>query len=621
MSRKVLLILGVALLVMAGGVWVANGQGGEGEKQFELVPIITTATNSVGVGTYVAAEAYAVSAGEDPAQQPVQALILPYGIHPDMLLQKIEDFVQPDPAVDGFTFEWSLAAPEGSQAQLITGTVAIFMADITGKYELSLTATDANGNSGSTIWNVYASTYIGVGGLTADAPQYPECGTCHMDKGKAWYATAHATMFSRSIDGLTSDGYGPNCVSCHTTGFDNHPEAVNGGFDDVAIDAGWVFPAELKEGNWADLVQNYPQVTAMTNIQCESCHGPGQLHVTQGQGGDDKMIGQGLDYGTCAQCHAGDSYVYPQQWETSAHANKNAEAFWYPIGEDHPACVSCHSGAGFIDAAAGTPMEEQRSEYQVITCAVCHDPHNAENPHQLRVFDSVTLPNGTEIASAGPAATCMSCHNARTDPVTSVEGASQGETFSTPHYSTAAELMNNTGGYTWGETLPSSPHGMIIQETCISCHMAPTPGTDDSGSSLPGHNQVGEHTFAMISADGVENIAVCQNCHGPVESFDLAAKADYDGNGSVETVEAELNGLMTVLQDALEAKDVKVLDSYPYFEIPDNADINIYGAIYNLKFVRGGSSSSHNFKYAAALLQLSYEKLTGEPVPDAETLR
>ncbi|MDL1950077.1 hypothetical protein FBQ97_09735, partial [Acidobacteria bacterium ACD] len=147
MTRKLLLMFGLLLLLLAAGVMTASGQG-EGEDT--QVPIITTATNTVGVGTYVAAEAYAVPAGEDAAAQPVQAFILPYGITPNMHVATVEDFAQPEPAVEGFTFEWGLEAPEGSAAELVQGTVALFLADVEGQYTLSLTATDANGNSGTT---------------------------------------------------------------------------------------------------------------------------------------------------------------------------------------------------------------------------------------------------------------------------------------------------------------------------------------------------------------------------------------------------------------------------------------------------------------------------------------
>lgn len=163
MRSKPLFALGMLLLLLAAGVMSVSGQGdGEGGDLPET-PLITTATNTVGLGTLVAAEAYAVPAGEDPATEPVQAFILPYAIHPNLQGVPFEEFEQPDPAVEGFTFEWSLEAPEGSQAELSSGTVASFVTDVEGQYVLSLTATDEAGNSGTNTWTVNATTYVGDG--------------------------------------------------------------------------------------------------------------------------------------------------------------------------------------------------------------------------------------------------------------------------------------------------------------------------------------------------------------------------------------------------------------------------------------------------------------------------
>jgi mono/diheme cytochrome c family protein len=617
MLWKRLLLLGLVLLVSGFIVLAVSGQD---EQQFEEVHIFTTASRVVGVGTYVAAEAYGVAAGEDPAEAPAQAIIMPYGIYPTMGVETIEDFVQPAPAVEGFTFVWSLEPPDGSAAELITGTVAIFMADVEGEYLLTLTATDPNGNVGEATWPVWATSYVGSGYLEGPSTDETQCIDCHEDVAENWLTTGHASMFTRAIDGEASDHYSASCVSCHTTGFNNQPEAVNGGWDDIVADAGWMFPEELVPGNWDTLVAEYPEIAGMANVQCESCHGPGYAHVFEATR-SDSMIGLGLEYGVCAQCHAEEPYhIYPQQWENSAHADKSAQAFWYPVGEERASCVRCHSGAGYIDFANGLPAEEQRTNYQPITCAVCHDPHDANNPNQLRVFDSVTLPNGTEVADTGPAATCMSCHNARRDGVAIVDGMAEGGSFSTPHYSTAAELMNATGGYTWGEVLPTSTHGRAVDDSCIGCHMAAGPGMDADGAALPGHNEVGGHSFAMVSADGVENVAVCQRCHDAAESFAFEARRDYDGDGVIETNQAEVEGLQALLETAVVEAGVTLLDHHPYVEIPEGASADVYGAVWNMEFSGSSGSAVHNLRYTVALLQLSYQKLTGEPVPNAVIL-
>ena len=55
-----------------------------------------------------------------------------------------------------------------------------------------------------------------------------------------------------------------------------------------------------------------------------------------------------------------------------------------------------------------------------ITCAVCHDPHGAENPNQLRTspVNSDTLSNGYRYTNVGDGRVCMDCHKARRDAVT-----------------------------------------------------------------------------------------------------------------------------------------------------------------------------------------------------------
>ena len=79
----------------------------------------------------------------------------------------------------------------------------------------------------------------------------------------------------------------------------------------------------------------------------------------------------------------------------------------------------------------------------------------------------------------------------------------------------------------------------------------------------------------------------------------------------IESNQAEVAGLQEILQNTLVENGVAVLDHYPYFEIPDGAGEDIYGAIWNLKLTQGSASAVHNFRYTVALLQLSIDKLGG----------
>ena len=89
------------------------------------------------------------------------------------------------------------------------------------------------------------------------------------------------------------------------------------------------------------------------------------------------------------------------------------------------------------------------------------------------------------------------------------------------------------------------------------------------------------------------------------------------GDGTVETNQEEVEGLRALIQTELEAKGVKFLDARPYYEFPDGADVNLKGAAYNHRLTAGGTTVDHNLRYTVSLLQLSYEKVAGKPVPNA----
>ena len=330
-----------------------------------------------------------------------------------------------------------------------------FRPDVVGPYTVNATITTVGSGSTNLSATIRAATFVGVG----------TCANCHSGgvvfNGKplpnifpSYTNTPHASFFARAIDGLESSHYSKNCISCHTVGYDTNSFAANGGFDDLALLYGWTFPAVLTNGNWASMQADYPAVAALANIQCENCHGPGSQHIySQGVVGNTNAISVNYAAGDCNQCHDDlNNHYKGSEWDVSLHAAASRT----PSGISRPQCVRCHTAPGFTGwaKAGGMSLQNQHpnniiwadsystnivtyisntnyptytvegnppnTTYFPITCQACHDPHDASNPHQLRMGYNVTLSDGTVVTNAGSGGFCMECHNSRNGSVTNM---------------------------------------------------------------------------------------------------------------------------------------------------------------------------------------------------------
>jgi len=567
---------------------------------------------------------------------------------------------------------WTLSAkPVGSKATVITNTanlnVVQFIPDLVGAYVVNVNLRNDAGLTSATQYAFFnAGAYIGV---TAG-----NCKQCHAKYTEEWAKTGHATLFSKELDNKV-DGplgikpgpagyithYSETCTRCHTTGWYPAPFNGSGGYWDAKAAAKWTFPtwkqidaAWLKTGpsNWDAAPA---AVKNMGVIGCETCHGPAAEHVKNGA----KVMQASLDDGVCNQCH-GSAANHSRGWQLENSKHSAGTTFEEIKGPARQACMRCHGGEGFISFVASPKSSGAWSvEEGSIGCAVCHDPHSEENAFQLRIVGKpLEIPFEVK-KDVGLSAICFTCHNARVNS----DDFAAGKTTSTPHYSSIAELISDTGGVTYGQTLPNSPHGMMVGVApipnpaaaddpgaakflfskpgdtkgnapgpCVTCHMtAPLSDAKD-----PNYLKVGGHSFNTVSPDGKFDYgASCKTCHGDVKDFNLKAKADYDGNGKVEGVQDEMKGLLTTLWKALEAKGVKKTETgYPYATLPQGADAKIRNAWFNFRLVygvmwgtttgagnEGKAAAVHNFKRAVALLQLSYKDLTGQDVPNATLMK
>ena len=426
-----------------------------------------------------------------------------------------------DPKAPVTRYAWTLSAPSGSKAALTSNNEAVvkFTPDIPGSYQVDLVVSNDAGSSPPASIQIRAGTYIGTG--------FGDCFRCHPRTTHEWSQTAHARILTEEINGgenPTISHYAERCIRCHTTGY--YPGTDNGGFADVQADFGWKFPplSEIQKGKgqWESMPVALQNVA---NIQCEDCHGPAREHVTAGA----KMAAS-LDEGVCNVCHdGGGHHIKGTELRAAKHSDASSRSWTYPTGPNRRDCVRCHSGAGYISfLKSPTDSATWDTGMQTVTCAVCHDPHSHANKWQLRIVGKPVEAAGVT-RDFGLSATCAECHNARTTAADAQRG-------SFPHYSPAAEMLSDTGGVTYGQAVPNSPHGMIVGtipvanpaggETpvlfggaapgpCVVCHMWPTP----ADAKDPNRFKVGEHSFNMVNPEsGFQYTAPCQPCHQGISS-------------------------------------------------------------------------------------------------------
>ena len=481
--------------------------------------------------------------------------------------------------------------------------------DVRGQYTVSATITTTSGTT-NVVQNITAGTYMGVS----------TCELCHSggliapDMYHSWSNTLHATKFTRSINGQVGS-YSKNCISCHTAGYDANTNAINGGFDDVATQVGWAFPTNLASTNFASMPASLQNVA---NIQCENCHGPGSEHAYSL--GDTSRISANLGPANCAQCHdAKTHHIKTPEWKNSRHA----VATRTPSGAGRDNCVRCHTTAGFINYVQGDT--KTNTVYEAIGCAACHDPHDATNPHQLRKSTQITLGDGTTVTNAGLGGFCMNCHQSRTGNATNsivnypllLPTWKGGSSFG-PHDSPVADMLEGVNGITYGQEIPSSAHRYAIEDTCVHCHMQPTPAATD-----PAFLQAGGHTMKMsyVATNGttVHMVGACTECHGPVSSFDLA-RDDYNGDGVIEGVQTEVQHLLDKLSTLMPNSTYRADGNYVADglvksspSVKTNWPAKFLKAGWNFQFVKNDASFGvHNAPYAVGLLKASIGDLTGD---------
>jgi len=302
-----------------------------------------------------------------------------------------------------------------------------------------------------------------LGYFSADSGQ-TTCGNCHVGQQGDWSQTKHASAWAD----LQNSGFAqPFCAGCHSVNSKGNQPQANVGYDAV-------------------------QSKAYQDVQCESCHGPGLLHVQNPTVVANRPIpsinidtAAAISNNTCAACHTDTGparhHSYLKEWLASRHGQPRLAE------QVQSGCQPCHEGKGALRAWYGNQGQvfkevNQPTTYLPQNCMVCHDPHGTAKdslgntlPGQLR------FPLDTRDITLN---LCTHCHGR-------VDRASPGAAPSSrgPHGAQGPVVFGDAGyfppGSSYDTTIFFASHGSTANpRLCAGCHVNKFTGVDASGNTI-----------------------------------------------------------------------------------------------------------------------------------------
>jgi predicted CXXCH cytochrome family protein len=401
-------------------------------------------------------------------------------------------------------------------------------------------------------------------GYSAAEQKRTVCGNCHIGKQRAWEGTAHAGAWSTL---QASAAKREMCEGCHSV------SSLGNFVTETSV--GWVGTLNAR----------------YQDVQCESCHGPGLTHVLNPDADGTKplaplAVGTDLSRG-CGECHSGVHRPFQEEWTASKHGR-------VPVGtrSTNPNCIGCHEAKGVLQGwgiRASFIEQDAPGDHMAITCAVCHDPHEARHPGQLRF--ALNVPSLEDNL-------CMKCHQKRGAPE---PGSVQG-----PH-SPEGPLLLGTAGWI-PPSFTAAPGSLVGSHgapgnprLCATCHVTDYQVRDALTGSFT--FRATGHSFQAIPCvddDGIPTgERVCEitqrsfrSCTDGCHSSESAARSAYlVAEMRMQRLAETLGGLL----DRIPASEFVMVDGHRTTAL---------GARFNLQLVttKRGSAIHSPFLMEALLL-------------------
>lgn len=253
---------------------------------------------------------------------------------------------------------------------------------------------------------------------------------------------------------------------------------------------------------------------------------------------------------TCGPCHsatpkypvAGASLSYEFSGHNLGFEKEGGRNSWYANGGG---CQQCHTNEGFNDYIRNGKLTSDYIAYPSQPgCFTCHDPH-ATGDFTLLTAKPVTLKSGV-VFDHGKGNLCANCHTARGKLQDLKDTPADKVGFrGTGHHGPEADIFQGTNAYQFkGKTYGNSAHTAVVADACVTCHMALPEGRY---GSMP---WIGGHSFSLggeVHGTEVMNVSACNSCHKDIKAegeFFNIKKEDWDGDGNLEVVQAEVQGLL-----------------------------------------------------------------------------